>query len=530
MLILLEWAVRHRPLLLSGMVAAAILSGSPGCASPTVNAPGQSTTTATGDGDGDGDSSAHASIMFAETSNLTLSPLGVAEIVVNVDPALGQTVTFEILADATHFDGFLVGNTAFVDEYGNATIALHAPSQTSTFSVRAALSSGEEARRLIEVSDQGFGSLKVRAEYNGTRKIDTWHASVWPGMGCNDLDNLFLDGFLISRGSEELEVKQVPAGTLLAVTVRGDEIVGGCLTVSNLSTDQELEIAVAIADRPIDPKSGKLDLSISSSTDGFARIFESSISQSAQAFLQDYAGDGTALLEMIKAELPKANVADFEDAVLNHGLEKIAESSLSTPTAVSDQIRAILVGAAADLVGDDILLGELKLNGLKSEFSLSSAHGIKSELAGFTVPDFWQVEIETGDTVALGGEITYNAVKWLTALAEAQAQEDERDDPVTLIQQSLNCKAVSANLIVANGSDTLAGCDEACLVSTCTELGSSIWEQVKSSGMDAVLVIGASGSATVHGKATIATLDGTWVGKTSGTTTSLKGTLTGQHK
>ena len=211
-------------------------------------------------------------------------------------------------------------------------------------------------------------------------------------------------------------------------------------------------------------------------------------------------------------------------------LEKIAESSLSTPTAVSDQIRAILVGAAADLVGDDILLGELKLNGLKSEFSLSSAHGIKSELAGFTVPDFWQVEIETGDTVALGGEITYNAVKWLTALAEAQAQEDERDDPVTLIQQSLNCKAVSANLIVANGSDTLAGCDEACLVSTCTELGSSIWEQVKSSGMDAVLVIGASGSATVHGKATIATLDGTWVGKTSGTTTSLKGTLTGQHK
>ena len=534
MLILLELLARSRLLRSGGILVAAILSGTAGCASPGSLDSNPSPTTGGTDssdsGDGDGDTSAPASITFAERSTLALSPLGVAEITVDVSPALGQTVTFEILAGDATFDGFLVGNTAFVDEYGSATIELHAPNQVSSFSVRAALTTGEEARRLIEVSDQGFGLLKVSPDYSGTRKVKTWHASVWPGLGCDDLDNLFIDSNLIGRGNGELKVEQVPAGTLMAVTMRGDQVVGGCVTVSDISTDQELEVIVPIVDRPIDPNSGTLNISISSATDEFAALFENSISDSVEAFVENYSGDGAALLELIKAELPAADVVDFEDAVVQYDLETVAASSLASPTAVSEQIRAILAAASTQVVGDDILLGELELHGLKSEFSLITALGIDSEAAGFAVPDFWQVEIETGDTVALGGEIIYNPSLWLGELAEDQAKQSETADPVTLLQKASNCESLANNLLLASGNDTLAQCDQKCLVSACMALASSLWDQVKGSGADAVLVIGASGSATVHGHATIETLDCSWVGKTNDMKTSLKGALSGSYK
>ena len=530
------WSERNRPWhrfsRLLGI--ASLLPLLQGCSLSDGSAPGDSgSTTSVGEGgsSGDGDSQTHDVIRFSETTTLELSPSGVAAVSVQVRPPRRQTVVFEILSQGSSFDGYLAGNSIRVDDEGKAVVEIHAPSERSEFEIRASLSSGAETRRRVHVSDQGFGKLTVVPIYEGYRTISNWHASAFPGRRCDELDSWFVDGQLTGEGVNSVEINDVPAGTLFAVTVRGNKLVGNCQTVMDLSTDEELKLTITAMDRPLSDQGGALRLSfgVDAATSEFAALLDAAITDSAAAFLSDLDADASALLSSMRAELPASARAPY-DELIDDELTLAVEAALDSPTAISDRIRSILTGASVRIAGDHALEAELELNGLKSELEVTTAGGIDAERAGFRVEEAFQFEVETGDAFALGGEIIYDPVLWLAELAEDQAEKDETMTPVQAIIDAAHCEEVTATILAATDSGELIGCSADCLFEACEAQAETVWGEIKMAGQSTTLLVGASGAATAQGNAVVGRLTGTWVGKTGGSTTSLKGLLKGVAK
>lgn len=502
-----------------------------GCSSSGDSAP-LDTSTTDGGADGDGDTEVTESIAFDESETLELAPSGVAQVVVQVSPARRQTVTFEILSDVEPFNGYLTGNTVIVADDGTATVEVHAPSEPSGFEIRASLPSGAEARRSVSVSVRGRGSVRVVPVYAGSRSISRWYASAWPGLTCDRLDSTFVSGPHAASSTKEPLITNVPAGTLFAVSLQGDGEASGCSTVSQLSTDQELSIRVSVTDRPINVTSGKLlmTLGVEAAVAEFATILESSISDSAATFLMDHTTDASALLDRISAELPDDDQSAFEGLLESEEIVGLVEAELSSPTAISDTVRATLTIASTHIEGPDKFDAVLSLKGSESEFELLKAAGTDAKDAGFEVTSHWQVEVEPGDKVSLGGEISFNPVLWLTEIAELQAEESDDADPVLALSAAASCEGVVAALEPHLIDGKLVECDTDCLRLACAQQAATLWEEIKSSGSQRALRIGANAQAVVGENAEIETLTGSWLGQTGGSTTSIKGPLLGKRQ
>jgi hypothetical protein len=481
---------------------------------------------ATGDGDGDGD--AHQTITFTETATLELAPSGVAQITVVVSPRRRQTVMFEILSTGA-FDGYLTGNSMVVSDDGTASVAVHAPSEPTEFQIRASLPDGEETRRSVSVNVQGLGRLRVIPSYNGTRDISKWYASAWPGLSCDQLESSSEKGPHTATSSSRPLITDIPAGTLLAVSVRGDEVTSGCSTIAQISTDEERSVEVSMTDNPVKVTSGTLLLTLGATTEDFAHVLDTSISTSAAAFVEEYSSDTEALLSFIRAELDGTHQAAFDQLIATEGVIQDVEAQLSSPTAISDTMRSILTNAAVYIDGPQVFEAELALNGLESEFTLLSAAGVDAEAAGFDVPENWQLEVQTGDEVSLGGELIYDPIRWLAEIAEVHADPSDLD-PTSRVAQAAECAKVADVLVAHLGESPLEQCDVTCLNDACTSQAAALWERIKSSGEPISLLIGASGHVEVSGHAEIAKVLGSWVGRTDGSEGSLKGPLSGTKR
>ncbi len=516
-------------LALLAALCACVVACSSSDANPNL-AQGTSTGNSTSDStSGDGDI-VEESVHFVEDGKLYVAPGGLAELKATVSPARKQPVTFEILSESDLFDGYLNTNTVQFDESGSGSVILKAPSEPSEFEIRVSLASGAEARKKVEVTDLGKGSVSVAISYDGNRDIDEWQASVWPGVSCEDIDSWFMDSDLSAAGEQLLEIADVPAGTLFSVTVRGGQLASSCVAVKSLTPDSQTELELTAIDRPLSAQSGKLTLFFDATPEELQFILKGYLSESLGAE-STYAEttDASRLLKQIASALPKTAESDL-NSLLDAELSSQVQASLSSPTAISDTIRKLLLDAIASLDGQRLFEADLVLDSTPNELKLRQAAGVPADEAGFTVAPPFELEVGTLDTVSLGGGFEYKPLLWMLRIAEAGAEGTDAIAPELTVAEAASCGSVWEAVWTASEESGLSGCDEDCFLAVCQEQAAALWFELEEIELQAMIVLGVSATAKTDNEARIEELSGTWIGKTEGSSTSLKGTLSGRKE
>ena len=467
---------------------------------------------------------ANETIAFNDTTPLKLSPGEVASLTVRVSPPLKQTVRFEILTERADFDGFLLQAETQVRDDGSASVELQAPSLPATFMVRASLSADLQALRAISISYQGYGEFSVRPRYNGERKIDQWTASARAGLTCEELASLWEDGPLVATGSSSATITSVPSGPPIAVTMRGGQLVSGCSTITGLAPNEQKEVTIDVSDRPPDVTKGALSLrlGVDSTTTAFAKNLEAAITSATFAFSGNAPTEGAALLEAMSTHLSGDDVTDFLAAVDAHELAAGVDQTYKQRTPITSSILATLTEAAGAISGEDVFMGELSLQTGTSQFLLTHAAGVPAAVSGFFQGSNWMASVDSGDTVVLGGSLTYEPVRWLVAIAEHNASEES--PPPSVTAAAGNCAAVADALTAAASGPTHDDCEETCLEELCVLTLKNVWQDLRLAGNGlTTLQIGISGHALLYGAAQVASIDVSWIGRLVQEETSLKG-------
>lgn len=507
------------PSVLSFLVACVCLAGCSMAESSDAGPPDEND-----DLGGDGDSMSLQSFAFDPDSVLTLLPSQVAKLRVRIDPAERQTVTFEILADAEKFDGFLLEGSAKVQDNGTATVSIQAPSRPSTFAVRARLGKNE-ARLVVAVSAQGFGTLVVRPSYSGKRKITRWTATARADMTCEQLGSYWQDGSLSASGSTSAKLDFVPSGVGIAVSLRGDELVSGCTTLTNIKADETLDVNVQVNDRPlgIDGSQLSLSLGIDSTTTSFAQHLDSAVMLALATFKGDATSDRGALFMAIRGEVEATSLAEFDAVASSAGFEQQIGTAWLTETAFSERLSELLTKAAEHIPSSTTFEGELSLAGNDSTLLLATAAGVPAEDAGFVPESVWSVSAESTTTLVLGGVLQYRPVAWLAALAQVSTTSP----PISALQDTADCAVLGATWAELAAGEVYQACGAECTELLCDQAVETIWAEVADAGELVELHIGATGEAETTGSAEVSGFTGTWLGRFYDGETSLKGPAEG---
>lgn len=480
-----------------------------------------------------GESPVSGTLEFSPNGTLTLNPGEVAQLSVLVSPARRQSVTFEILSEPSdtvqgkEFDGFLLMSSARTDSEGQAIVELKAPTQPSTFEVRASLSDGTEARRAVSVSSQGYGTLIVTPDYEGSREIKTWTASARAGATCEGLLGFFEDGPLLAQGANGATLSDVPSGPTIAVTLRGDELTSGCTTITSLDPDQEAQVTVSVTDRPVNVTAGSLDLSlgVDATTNSFAAHLEAAVAVGVDSLWGEAGDDAQALLLGMAETVDESERAAFEAAVAEFELGAAVAEVWGGTEPLSDEIYRLLSEAADEIPGPQTFQGRLDLGPGGATFYLLEAAGIPTALSGFFGGAVWKVTAESGDTIVMGGSLTYEPLRWLSAIAESRAER-----PRDVLKAAAACDEVAKAMVEAAAGPTHEDCGEACLTAVCEGTALRAWDGVGVAGNDLLtsLMIGVSGKALLTEKALIRSLDGSWVGRLESNETSVGGPMSAE--
>ncbi len=476
-------------------------------------------------GDGDGDLGIDPeTIVFERSSTLTLLPTEVAELRVLVEPAERQTVTFDILADAETFDGFLLEASTKVQDDGIASISIQAPSMPATFAVRAKLGN-QEAQLAVSVSAQGYGTLNVHPNYLGKRSIERWTASARAGTSCEQLGSYWQDGSLTASGMSSVKLDSVPSGVSIAVSLRGDELVSGCTTLTNVKADGVLDVTVEVNDRPLGVSGSQLFLSlgIDSTTTIFAQHLDSAIQLALTTLKGNATSDANALFRRIRQEIDPDSLAEFDANATTANLEELVGMTWPSKTALSEALTTLLTDAAELIPGPKTFQGTLSIQGDNSILELFTAAEVSAEDAGFVTNSVWSVSAESTTTLVLGGVLEYRTVGWLAAIAKASTISP----PVPTLQNTADCAALGIAWTEANGADIYQECDAECSTSLCDQAIETLWADVEETGELVKLHVGITGEAETQGPAEVSGFSGTWIGRFNDGETSLKGPALG---
>jgi hypothetical protein len=114
--------------------------------------------------------------------------------------------------------------------------------------------------------------------------------------------------------------------------------------------------------------------------------------------------------------------------------------------------------------------------------------------------------------VVLGGTLSYEPLRWLTAIADSQAETGQA--PSAQIVAAASCVSVASTIYSTVGGPPFAACDENCLSELCVESVGAVWTDLLVAGPAlTTLQLGISGRAQLFGSAQIETLGGSWVGR-----------------
>lgn len=462
------------------------------------------------------------SLRFSPDVPLRLEPQELALLTTRVTPVNGQRVSFDVLTDDTLFDGFLFEDTAEVQDDGKAQVELQAPSLPSTFIVRARV--GEvEAQLVVAVSAHGYASLIVKPEYAGVRQVRRWTASARAGMSCEELDSYWIDGPLVGSGVSSASIENVPSGVQIALTLRGDESVSGCTTLTDVGADTAEEVHVRVTDRALrwEGKELELALGITTVAPAFSDHLDEAVTEGLRLWRGEAESDAATLIAAMQESLSAESAEELSAASTNSAYVGLLAEGWQEPDALSSALAQLLTDAAEGIPGPKSLTGSLLFSEDRAALTLTSAAGALPLAAGFEVESVWTVDAESSAALSLGGQLSYYPLTWLSALVELSALP-----PVTQLNETAQCEAAAQKWTTTNGGQLYPGCDLACAELLCLDALELTWQRVRSGGSSRRLEVGVTGPAEVGTDAYLSGLSGSWIGRFEGEETSVKGDAT----
>lgn len=480
--------------------------------------------------DPDGDGRADDIIALAARSAIQLR--------VQANPAGVYRVAFAMLGDSRNAS--LDVSEAETDEAGVATVTLTAPSEPTTFSLRASVGN-VAAQAAVSVSAAGFSSLKVVPAYSGRRFVSQWVATARVNTRCSDLTGTPPpDGDLraevpAERGSPELT--QLPAGVRLAITLRSGHFIGGCAEVEKLTADQRSEIVVPVVDRPLDLSETDLvlGLSIGQGTPALGDALRADIDHALSRVAQDAPSDVAALLSAMEAGLSdEALRSEFASQRGGGSWDQVLTNAFGTANPVQEALRGWMV-QGLESTRAAVLKGRLRASGTtpgSATLELSEAFGLAPSVSGFArqSPATWTAE--AGDKVVLGATLSWQPSRLLLALLEERASDGDTTEGDPVLEGVIDCSMV-ADLIGAAGQlppDPTESCNNECARELCVKALSELWAnavETQEDAQPATLALSATGTAQVNDVAEPVSFVGSWVGQlsTSFSQTSTSGTV-----
>ena len=269
-----------------------------------------------------------ATVRFDDADTLELG-LGVpVSLHVIASPPKAYSVGFTLVGAS--LDASLDASVVRTNDAGRASVTLRAPSQATTFRVRAALLDasgvpGASAERAIAVSNAGFGTVRISPQYLGQRAVTTWTANVVAKSTCKDLAATLpadppgaLTGAAKSGG--EPVIAHVPVGADLAVTLRAGHFAWGCAAAPSLTANATVDVPVMVIDKPLDLSAANLAATFTYSVDpiSYASFLADAVGALDDAFMPTGTPEGTILLNAMGANA--ADPATFEQQRNEAGL------------------------------------------------------------------------------------------------------------------------------------------------------------------------------------------------------------------
>jgi hypothetical protein len=482
-------------------------------------------------GDGASPSDQATSLAFVPGEVLRLLPLAKADINLAAGPPAPYVVRFALLPDrpnAEPNDASLDRAEIVTDARGVGTISLTAPSTPSTFTVRAAI--GDlEALLPVAVSDKGYASVIAEPVYAGARPVETWVASVRVGTSCADLSGFPPpDGALVATSAAEHSprIDSIPAGPVASVSVRSGAFAYGCTNLPDLGTDEVRKVQVTVADRPLQ-LAGELALSlaISETSSEWTTLLSQATTRALAAFRAGTTSDVVLLLDGMQGA--SSDPPAFAENRAAHDFHDVVAAVL--PEQHLTQRVQSWMNAGVTALGP--LAGELELRTSSASFRLTSAGGVPATDSGFLGSSTWSAFGNPGDTLVLGGSLSFLVSRWVVALADRPAlqQFTSATDAAEALVRVADCQLIGANLAAAAGGQVSPGCDAECAEHLCEAALVGAWARAADADNELTrLSVGVTGQAFVDEQARPVSLEGTWLGTLAGPASAVGGPATAE--
>jgi hypothetical protein len=424
------------------------------------------------------------------------------------------------------FDAWLDETSTETDpSTGQASVHLHAPSQATTFHVRASLldaagAPGPSAERAVAVSKQGFGSVRVQPVYSGHRTVSQWTASVAAATRCKDLTATLPAepaGALTATapGPSEPLIANVPAGPNLAVVVRAGHFAWGCADSPGIVAGQQAVVSVTVVDKPLDLTGANVALGFTYDAEAalLAPLLADAATLLGEAFIPGGSNDGSVVLNAMEALTPAANAAAFALERIDRSWDAIAAQHFA---GLSPGLRPQLeLWAAAGLAAESpSIAASLAAGPSPAEAAVTvTRFGSEDAAAAGVAPGavfLWGAQ--PGDTVLLSGSLVWEPSRFAGAAALGPAQADV--PAASSVADALGSLAACPDLAAALGP--FGTCDVACVAELC---GAAIAARFtgalsasSAAGLAGSVNIKATGSATIDDNATATGVDGHFIG------------------
>lgn len=458
---------------------------------------------------------------------LVMAPGEAREIAVRIVPPGRHRVRFALLGDS--LDASLDRTEVDTDDDGSAVVGITAPTNaTSTeFRVRASVGGDVAAELAVAVTSSATGTLTVSPAYTGARTVMFWVASAHPATACAELTGMPpADGDIVDEAAFGYDpVLSVPAGRALAVSLRGEEKIAGCLEVPPLAAHEIAAVSVPLSDVPLRLAGTKLRLTLdlAALTPSWRVLLAPAAAAVSSAFVGAADDDVDALLDsMLEVARARAPDADFATARSSGGWDGALHGYVALrggARLLRDALDRWLLDGAAELESSGALVGTVTpvagVDG-KADFVAESFGERAPSAAGWPESALVSWQAEPGDRLLLGLRIPWTPADLLVALgAEAALVAHPAAASVAqALDEVVDCAALGADLQVrALGS--MGSCDASCTADVCVLALDALWTRAAADAepITASVELSATAAAAVDARARPIGCEGTWTGQ-----------------
>jgi hypothetical protein len=479
-------------------------------------------------------------VEFERSDVVTLFAGQSVSLAVRVNPPGAHTVRFALIGQTGN--AFLDPSVVETGPDGLAQTELTALTAGSSFSVRVAAGRATDTIEVITL-EASLASIDVTPNYEGSRPIDEWVASVHVDTACSALTGVpYPDGRLTSRGASSVRIDGIPAEVPVAVVVRARQFAGGCRSLAPLRANSSSAVEVDVMDRPMQTEnlSFRVELGVESTeapnpaldelafraagalaggaSDDLAALLDAMSTVAADpGFEAARAAQGwrAALVNGLAPELPGSGLRTLVQNWMRSGIDL-----LEAPSAFRGALVTLAASSAppAESTGSGAPSDEGATPALgAATLSLETVIGLAPEQTGFRLENTATAVAETDDFLRIGATLDWLPSPFFSAAASraALARDPERTSAADAMAEEFGCDDV-ANILVATGTtpgEAYPGCDESCMLELCRGAMVELWSRIAASNLPAVpWPISGASRAQVDDLARPTRVEGSWIG------------------